>query len=76
MHVKCESSRVEVSKHAIGVENASPLRSNSRTNHNSKAGGVRRTYWYSEVWMGNGMVHNRRDHVRQVDFGSGSELHG
>ena len=39
MHVKCESSRMEVSNHVIGVENASPLMSNSRANHNSKAGG-------------------------------------
>ena len=50
MLAKCESSRVEVSKHAIGVENASPLMPNSRTNYNNNAGGVRRTYWYRSGW--------------------------
>ena len=39
MLAKCESSRVEMSKHVIGVEKASPLMPNSRTNHNNNAGG-------------------------------------
>jgi hypothetical protein len=44
MFSKHESSSVEVSKHVIGVENASLLISNSRINHSSSAGGVMRTY--------------------------------
>ena len=49
-----------MSKHAIGVENASPLMPNSRTNHNSKAGGGGgRIGVLVYVQVGNHMIHNR-----------------